>query len=88
MTPLASGPLPYRLPWSHIDGDQKVWSQNKGESKAKEAVTNFIWLYLHQFFDYSHGLKTNLKPLKRPFDQYQSHLKAINNGQDIKQINW
>jgi len=31
-------------------------------------VTNFIWPYLHQFFDYSHGLKTSLKPLKRPFD--------------------
>jgi len=31
-------------------------------------VTNFIWSYLHQFFNYSHGLKASLKPLKRPFD--------------------
>jgi len=32
------------------------------------SVTNFIWPYLHQFFDDSHGLKTSLKPSKRPFD--------------------
>ena len=51
-------------------------------------VTNFIRSYLHQFFDDSHGLKASLKPLKRPFDQYQSRLKVINNGRDIKQINW
>ena len=31
-------------------------------------VTNFIWSYLHQFFDDSHGLKARLKPLRRPFD--------------------
>jgi len=43
-------------------------------------VTNFIQSYLHQFFDYSHGLKASLKPLRRPFDRYQSHLEAINNG--------
>jgi len=53
-----------------------------------DLVTNFIWSYLHQFFDDSHGLKTSLKPLKRPFDRYQSRLKAINNGRDIRQINW
>ena len=51
-------------------------------------VTNFIWSYLHQFFDDSHGLKASLKPLRRPFDRYQSRLKAINNGWDIKHINW
>ena len=51
-------------------------------------VTNFIWSYLHQFFDDSHGLKASLKPLRRPFDWCQSCLKAINNGRDIKQINW
>jgi len=28
------------------------------------------------------------KPLKRPFDQCQLRLEAINIGQDIKQINW
>ena len=34
------------------------------------SVTNFIWLYLHQFFNNSNGLKASLKPLRRPFDQY------------------
>jgi len=51
-------------------------------------VTNFIWPYLHQIFIDSHGLNGYRKPLKRPFDEYQSHLEAINNGQDIRQINW
>jgi len=51
-------------------------------------VTNFIRSYLHQFFDDSHGLKASLKPLRRPFDRCQSRFEAINNGQDIKQINW
>ena len=51
-------------------------------------VTNFIWPYLHQFFDNSHSLNGYRKPSKRPFNQCQSHLKAINIGQDIKQINW
>ena len=54
---------------------------------ACHCVTNFIWSYLHQFFDDSHGLKVRLKPLRRPFDRYQSRLEAINNGRDIKQIN-
>ena len=53
-----------------------------------EYVTNFIWPYLHQFFDDSHGLRSYGKPSKRPFDRCQSCLKAINIGQDIKQINW
>jgi len=52
------------------------------------SVTNFIWPYLHQFFDDSHGLRASLKPLKRPFDRYQSRLEAINIGRDIRQINW
>jgi len=51
-------------------------------------IINFIQSYLHQFFDDSHGLKASLKPLKRPFDKYQSRLEAINNGRDIRQINW
>jgi len=51
-------------------------------------ITNFIWPYLHQFSIDSHGLNGYKKPLKRPFDRYQSHLEAINNGQDIRQINW
>jgi len=51
-------------------------------------VTNFIRPYLHQFFDDSHGLNGYGKPLKRPFDRYQSRLEAISIGQDIRQINW
>ena len=51
-------------------------------------VTNFIWPYLHQFFDNSHGLNSYGKPLKRPFNRYQSCLEAISIGQDIRQINW
>jgi len=51
-------------------------------------VTNFIQPYLHQFFNDSHVLNGYGKPLKRPFDQYQSRLKAISIGQDIRQINW
>ena len=51
-------------------------------------VTNFIQPYLHQFFDDSHGLNGYGKPLKRPFDLYQSRLEAISIGRDIRQINW
>jgi len=51
-------------------------------------VTNFIQPYLHQFSIDSHGFNGYGKPLKRPFDQYQSRLEAINNGRDIRQINW
>ena len=57
-------------------------------AKCIPYVTNFIWSYLHHFFNDSHGLKASLKPLKRPFDRCQSRLEAINNGRDIKQINW
>jgi len=56
--------------------------------KKTKAVTNFIQSYFHQFFDNFHGLNSDRKPLKRPFDQYQSCLKAISIGQDIRQINW
>jgi len=38
--------------------------------KKHDGVTNFIWPYLHQFFEYSHGLNGSPKPLKRPFDLY------------------
>ena len=55
---------------------------------TSHVVTNFIQSYLHQFFDDSHGLKASLKSLRRTFDRYQSRLKVINIGQDIKQINW
>jgi len=54
----------------------------------RRTVTNFIRPYLHQFFIDSHGLNGYGKPLKRPFDWYQSRLEAINNGRDIRQINW
>ena len=48
--------------------------------KCNIGITNFIWPYLHQFFDYSHSLNDYKKPLKRPFNQYQSHLKGISIG--------
>ena len=51
-------------------------------------VTNFIRPYLHQISIDSHSLNGYGKPLKRPFDRYQSRLEAISNGQDIRQINW
>ena len=51
-------------------------------------VTNFIWPYLHQFSIDSHCLNGYGKPLKRPFDRYQSRLEAISNGRDNRQINW
>ena len=51
-------------------------------------VTNFIQPYLHQFSIDSHGLNGYGKPLKRPFDQYQSRLEVISDGRDIRQINW
>jgi len=48
--------------------------------KDKKSITNFIWPYLYQFFDDSHSLNSYRKPSKRPFDKYQSCLKAINIG--------
>ena len=56
--------------------------------KNRKGVTNFIRPYLHQFSIDSHGLNGYGKPLKRPFDRYQSRLEAIGNGRDIRQINW
>ena len=58
------------------------------EEGQRRHITNFIWPYLHQFFIDSHDLNGYGKPLKRPFDRYQSRLEEINNGQDIRQINW
>ena len=51
-------------------------------------VTNFIQPYLHQFFYDSHSLNGYGKPLKRPFNRYQSYLEVISIGRDIRQINW
>ena len=42
----------------------------------RHSVTNFIWPYLYQFFNNSHGLNSYRKPLKRPFNHYQSCLKC------------
>jgi len=58
------------------------------QNPTDDTVTNFIWPYLHPFFIDSHSLNGYRKPLKRPFDKYQSRLKVINNGRDIRQINW
>jgi len=43
-------------------------------SSSTSIVTNFIRPYLYQFFNDSHGLNGTQQPLKRPFNQYQSHL--------------
>jgi len=74
---------------------KKLKDSSGGQKKILEQsmtlinnVTNFIQPYLHQFFDNFHGLNSTQKPLKKPFDQYQSRLEAISNGQDIRQINW
>jgi len=48
--------------------DVKRQEQEKGISRRKEFVTNFIQPYLHQFFNNSHSLNSYGKPLKRPFD--------------------
>ena len=48
--------------------------------EPKESVTNFIQPYLYQFFNDSHGLNGYRKPSKRPFNQCQSRLEAINIG--------
>ena len=58
-----------------------------GRGTKKTGVTNFIQPYLHQFSINSHGLNGYGKPLKRPFDWYQSRLEEISIGQDIRQIN-
>jgi len=50
-------------------------------------VTNFIQPYLHQFLNDSHGLNGYEKLSKEPVNQYQSYLKTISIGWDIKQIN-
>jgi len=54
--------------------------------KSRLTVINFIWTYLYQFLNDCHCLNGSGKPLKRPFDQYQLHLKEINIGWDIRQI--
>jgi len=66
----------------------KILVKGEKEDLTVISVTNFIRPYLHQFFDDSHGLNGYRKPMKRPFDRYQSHLKVISIGRDIRQINW
>ena len=72
----------------YYEGFEEASVGAKGHFSLISGVTNFIWPYLHQFFDDSHGLNGYKKPLKRPFDRYQSRLEAISIGRDIRQINW
>ena len=82
-------------PWKDLSIDtshiskQSILAEILGRSTGNyhSTVTNFIQPYLHQFFDDSHSLNGYRKPLKRPFNRYQSHLKTINIGWDIRQIN-
>jgi len=74
----------------NLDNHQKHVKEVLGWLKDNglyASVINFIWPYLHQFFNNSHGLNGTQKPLKRPFDRYQSCLEAISDGRDIRQIN-
>jgi len=73
------------VPLQRLSMKQKSHRTASREINAKlnPSVTNFIRPYLHQFFDDSHGPKASLKPLRKPFDRYQSRLEAINNGRDI-----
>jgi len=78
------------LRWKQVFGkvESKRMLTRKVWDHTIDLVTNFIQPYLHQFFNDSHGLKVSLKPLGRPFDRYQLRLEVINNGRDIRQINW
>jgi len=72
--------LPEHRKWDHAielipraePKSLKVYPLSPLEQAELDAVTNFIRPYLHQFLDDSHGLKASLKPLRRPFDRYQS----------------
>jgi len=96
LPPILPGPVSRLVVREWLSGHRWwIWSteltclcERLGTVLSSEVVTNFIRSYLHQFFDDSHGLKASLKPLRRPFDRCQSRLEAINNGWDIKQINW
>jgi len=46
----------------------KCYKCGKKEHKYREYITNFIWPYLHQFFNDSHGLNSYKKLSKRLFD--------------------
>jgi len=48
---------------------EKLTERFVGPYRIKKIVTNFIWPYLYQFFNDSHGLKGYEKPLKRPFNR-------------------
>ena len=58
----------------------KTWNPAVVPLYNNTSVTNFIWPYLHQFFNDFHGLNGYGKPLKRPFNRYQSRLEAISIG--------
>jgi len=71
------------------DSNSFIWLMTlKGEkgNLTVISVTNFIQSYLYQFFDDSHSLNSTRKPLKRPFDLYQSCLEENNIGRAIEQI--
>ena len=79
------GVIPGHLPSLRVIASK--WFPNN-EAPGGNNIINFIQPYLYQFFNDSHSLNGTQKPLKRPFDWCQSHLEAINIGQDIRQINW
>jgi len=44
--------------------ERKAACPTEGNAQQSDVVTNFIWPYLHQFFNDSHGLNSTRKPLK------------------------
>jgi len=82
--------IPVQNAWDHaIELKERfIPKKEKVYSLSRKDVKNFIWPYLHQFFNNFHGFNGTRKPLKRPFDRYQSCLEAISDSQDIRQINW
>jgi len=57
-----------------VDEQRAIFNPNQAAAfdavleSVTNNVTNFIWPYLHQLFDYSHGLNGTQKPLKIPFN--------------------
>jgi len=55
--------------WREVNGvmykEEKVYVPKDDKLRA---VTNFIWPYLHQFFDNFYSLKGYGKPSERPFN--------------------
>jgi len=74
------GPIDEKALLARAGLSASSWEAHEHCKGGKVNITNFIWPYLHQFFDNSHGLKGYKKPLKIPFDRYQLCLEAINIG--------